>query len=242
MSLAPMRLQSEAFGPTRSEAEVYASLVPMANARVLELGCGKADVLRRLAGDHPESHFVALEVDAVQAALNAKSEAPANLAFGTGGAEAIPALDAAFDAVLMLKSLHHVPRAELDHALHEIHRVLRPGGLALFCEPVFAGEYNEVIRIFHDEEEVRSLAFDALQRAVATGLFALEQEVFFTRVVNFKSFAHFQEAVIGVTHTQHRLSESQLQRTRERFARSARPDGSATFEAPLRVDLLRRPQ
>ena len=145
-ALAPMRLKSGAFGPARSEAEVYASLVPMANARVLELGCGKADVLRRLAGEFPDSRFLALEVDALQGALNAKSEAPGNLVFGTGGAEAIPAIDDAFDAVLMLKSLHHVPRAELDRALHEIHRVLRPGGLALFSEPVFAGEYNEVIR------------------------------------------------------------------------------------------------
>ena len=53
----------------------------------------------------------------------------------------------------------------LDTALDEIHRVLRPGGVAWFAEPVFAGDLNEIIRLFHDEQVVRQAAFDALVRA-----------------------------------------------------------------------------
>ena len=42
--------------------------------------------------------------------------------------EDIPFPSGAFDLVLMLKSLHHVPLAHLDRALDEVARVLRPGG------------------------------------------------------------------------------------------------------------------
>ena len=55
----------------------------------------------------------------------------------------------------------------------EIHRVLKPDGLAYISEPVFAGEFNEIIRLFHDELAVREAAFAAVGRAVATGRFEL---------------------------------------------------------------------
>jgi 2-methylisocitrate lyase-like PEP mutase family enzyme len=67
----------------------------------------------------------------------------------------------------MFKSLHHVPVPLMDQALAEIRRVLKPGGLAYISEPVFAGEFNEVLRLFHDESIVRREAFSAIERAVA---------------------------------------------------------------------------
>lgn len=91
----------------------------------------------------------ALEVDARQHAKNLRDPLP-DLHFIQAGAQAIPLAAAAFDLALMLKSLHHVPLAQLDQALAEVHRVLKPGGLLYVSEPVFAGPLNEVIRLFHD--------------------------------------------------------------------------------------------
>ncbi len=51
-------------------------------------------------------------------------------------AEALPFADDSFDLVIGHAVLHHIP--DLDQAWREIHRVLRPGGLA-----VFAGEPSE---------------------------------------------------------------------------------------------------
>lgn len=221
------------------EEQVIAESLDLAGADVLDLGCGPAIVTRSLAAAYPGARFVALEVDAAQHALNSAREAPPNLVFGVGGAEAIPADDGSFDVVTMFKSLHHVPGAELERAMAEIRRVLRPGGTAYVSEPVFAGELNEILRIFHDEERVRGLAFDALRGAVAAGTFELVQERFFLAPVRYRDFAEFETRVIRATHSRHVLTSEQLDAVRERFLRHCRPDG-AVFDAPTRVDILRR--
>jgi SAM-dependent methyltransferase len=140
----------------------------------------------------------------------------------------------------MFKSLHHVPVERMDHAMAEIGRVLKPGGLAYISEPVFAGDFNEILRLFHDEKAVREAAFSAVERAVATGRFELASEKFFSTPSHFETFEHFEERILNVTHTEHRLSPDLYRRVREQFMRHMTPQG-ADFETPLRVDLLRKP-
>ena len=54
-------------------------------------------------------------------------------------AEALPFADESFDLVLGHAVLHHLP--DLDQAWREIHRVLRPGGIAVFAgEPSHYGD------------------------------------------------------------------------------------------------------
>lgn len=47
--------------------------------------------------------------------------------------QSLPFLDASFDGVLCMNALHHLP--SYAQALGEVHRVLKPGGAAVFCEP-----------------------------------------------------------------------------------------------------------
>jgi len=232
------------FGPAgqheQPESSVYEPLLHLAGARVLELGCGRAEATRAIAARHPDARITAMEVDRVQHAINLANRDLPNVEYVEGGAQAIPAPDASFDVVLMFKSLHHVPADALDQALAEIARVLVPGGLAYISEPVFAGAYNEIVRIFHDEERVRLAAFQALRRAVASGRFELACERFFLAPVAFASFEEFERRVIGVTHTQHRLTPQQFDATRSAFRAHIGPEG-ARFRQPMRVDLLRKP-
>jgi len=53
--------------------------------------------------------------------------------FVTARGQALPFGDAVFDGVLCLNALHHLPSYTV--ALAEIHRVLKPGGRAVFSEP-----------------------------------------------------------------------------------------------------------
>jgi len=53
--------------------------------------------------------------------------------FVTARGQALPFGDAVFDGVLCLNALHHLPSYAV--ALGEIHRVLKPGGRAVFSEP-----------------------------------------------------------------------------------------------------------
>ena len=98
-----------------NEVKLMLSTLPFDGASVLELGCGKAEKTRMLAETGRVREILALEVDAIQHALNLAAPVLPNVRFAHGGAEAIPASDASFDIVLMFKSLHHVPVALMGH-------------------------------------------------------------------------------------------------------------------------------
>ncbi len=236
-----MKLSDPASSAVRPEFLVYTACLALEDADIIELGCGRAEHARAIAGPYPGARMTAFDVDPVQYELNRSAAGPGNLRFALGGAEAIPAGDESADIVMMLKSLHHVSSGLLDRALREIRRVLRPGGLAYISEPVFAGELNEIIRIFHDERQARIDAFEALRRAVAEGDFDLVEERFFLAPVVYRDFAEFERDVIQATHSKHRLSADQLEGVRERFLSHAGPD-AAVFNMPMRVDLLRKPR
>ncbi|MBN8764513.1 MAG: class I SAM-dependent methyltransferase, partial [Thiobacillus sp.] len=148
------------------EADILDELLPLPGAKVLELGCGKADKTRLIA--RTAASVLALEVDTRQLAENQSAEKPDNVQFEFGGAEDIPVDDSSVDIVLMFKSLHHVPLERMDDVFSEIRRVLKPGGMAYISEPVYAGDFNEIIRLFHDERMVREAAFAAEVKAVST--------------------------------------------------------------------------
>ena len=234
-----MRIADAECTRTCDEQEIFASLLPLDGARVLELGCGTAVRTRELAELGRVDSIVALEVDEVQHRENLRITDLPGVRFELGGAEAIPQADGAFDIVLMFKSLHHVPMADMATALREVHRVLAPGGVAYISEPVYAGEFNDILRLFHDEQEVRRAAFDAVVAAVDAGLFELAAEEFFLAPTRFEGYPDFERRVLEVTHTQHRLSPEVRAEVRRRVEGLER-DGVVDFLAPIRVDLLRR--
>lgn len=240
MNAAAMWLKNPSMTEVCNRCEVFESLLPLAGARVLELGCGAAEVTREIAASAPGISITALEVDRIQYQKNLAITDLPNVKFALGGAEAISAPETSFDIVLMFRSLHHVPVESMDQALTEIRRVLKPGGLAYFEEPVFDGEYNEIMRVFHDEEFVREAAFLVLKRAVASRLMELVTERFFVTPKRFRDWQQFEKKIREETHTEHRLTPAQWEVVKTRFMRSMRPEG-ALFMQPLRVDLLRRP-
>lgn len=239
MSQTKMKLNDPSAYQTLTEADVLARHLVLQGNRLLELGCGSAWMTRLLAERFQAAEILATEVDRIQLDKNLAITDLPRVRFRYGGAEAIEALDGHFDAVFMFKSLHHVPRELLDQALGEIHRVLRPGGLAYFSEPVYWGEFNAVLSLFHDEEEVRQLAFDALCRAAAGGRFELQAEVFFQVPGSYASWEIFEERFLKVTHTHHDLSPQLYRRVKDAFLSHMTP-GGAHFLKPQRVDILRR--
>lgn len=210
-------------------------------ATLVELGCGAAAATRELAERYPESRIVGFEIDPIQHDKNKALGGPPNLEFRFGAAQHIDLPTASVDGVLMLKSLHHVPTPSMDKALDEIARVLRPGGLAYLSEPVYAGAFNEILRLFHDEKVVREAAFAAIQRCVAHGTLLLEHEIHFLSQSRFEGFSAFEERVIGATHTDFAIDDALLDRIRAAFLQHCDDTGAAVFLNPTRVDLLRKP-
>src|SRR3970282_1123321 len=142
ISAPRMRLMNPDITRACKEAEIYESLLELDGARVLELGCGKADHTRNIAQAHPGAQIIAAEVDQIQHAKNLAFAPPANLDFADFGAESIPLGDAGVDVGRMFVSLPPLPLDRMDDAFRKIHRVLRPGGHAYISEPVFAGAFT----------------------------------------------------------------------------------------------------
>jgi len=221
------------------EPDIYNRLLNLDDKHILELGCGSAEITRNIATTGRERKITALEVDEIAHHKNLQITDLPNVTFVLSGAQKIPLKDTSVDIVFMFKSLHHVPLALMDDAMHEINRVLKPGGLVYISEPVFAGEFNEILCLFHDEEKVREAAFDTVRKAVDDGLFKLVEELFFNSPMKFENFAEFEENVINVTHSNHKLDEKLYAQVKQRFNQHMGDDG-ANFLMPIRVDLLQK--
>lgn len=220
-----------------AEHEIYDELLELDGKRIVELGCGAAEITREIATSGHDRRLTAFEVDEIQHAANLQISDLPNVSFQTGGAEAIPLENRSQDIVFMFKSLHHVPIEHLDRAMQEIHRVLVPGGLAYISEPLYMGELNDVLRLFHDEKEVREAAFNAMEHAVENGLFTLKEEVFFKVPIKLEGFSEFAAKTINVTHTDHQLSEETYREVKTVFEKHFASNGG-DFTLPVRVDLL----
>jgi len=234
-----LQIQQENIRTVCNESEVWERLLTLNHADILELGCGTAELTRQIAERGTDRRITAMEVDKIQHAKNLQVADLPNVRFVAGGAENIPCDDKSFDIVLTFKSLHHVPQTRMDTALGEIRRVLSPGGRAYVSEPIFAGDFNDILCLFHDEEQVRKAAFTAVKKAVDDGKFHLVDEVFFLAPLHFADFSIFEQKVIGVTHSNHQLSDDVYRQVQKAFAAKMTDDG-AHFLQPMRVDVLEK--
>ena len=105
----------------------YGRIAP--GERVLELGCGTGEFTRRVVA--AGARLVALDLSAELLAI-ARSKGGVGAHFVRGNAEALPFPDGAFDVVYGCSVLHHL---DVESALGEVRRVLRPGGRLVFSEP-----------------------------------------------------------------------------------------------------------
>jgi ubiquinone/menaquinone biosynthesis C-methylase UbiE len=226
--------------PYLSDMELMSEYFPLQQGDLLELGCGAAQTARDLANKFPGSRWIATEVDQVQHEKNLATKGLSNLIFKSGGMQQIDLPDSSIDAVIMLKSLHHVPVDQMDAGFLELHRVLRQGGLVYISEPVYAGEFNQILSLFNDEKQVREQAFAAIQRAIESGLFELDKEVHFQSLSRYEGFADFEQRVLGATHSDFDLNDSLLATVESAFRPHIGVDGVAEFHNPMRADILRK--
>lgn len=234
-----MHISEQLIRKTLPECDIYNEVLSLDGECILELGCGRAEFTRAIATEGHDRKITALEVDELQHKKNILIDDLPNVSFKLDGAEAISMDDESYDIVLMFKSLHHVPVDLMDQAFREIHRVLKPGGIAYISEPIFMGSFNDILRLFHDEQLVREKAFNAIEDSVDSGLFKLVDELFFNTPVSFDSFNDFEDKIIKVTHTRHQLSDETYAAVKQLFMQYLETDG-AHFITPMRVDLLRK--
>jgi len=99
--------------------------------RALEVGCGTGVFLEAAATTGAD--IVALDLSAhLIAQARGRVAGAGKVRLSLGNAEQMPFRESSFDAVYGSSILHHL---NIDAALAEVHRVLRPGGRIVFAEP-----------------------------------------------------------------------------------------------------------
>jgi ubiquinone/menaquinone biosynthesis C-methylase UbiE len=111
---------------------------------VLDYGCGDGRIAVRLASDGARKvtgfDISEGQIEAARRSAQAKGVAD-RTEFLVADAHATGFPDDSFDLVVGVAILHHLDLAE---ALHEIRRILRPGGRAVFTEPL---QHNPLLRL-----------------------------------------------------------------------------------------------
>ncbi len=140
-------------------------------ARVLDLGCGGGHVSFNAAPRARE--IVAYDLSAEMLAVvaqAAKERGFANIVTKQGVAEQLPFPDASFDCVLSRYSAHHW--RDLDAALREAVRVLKPGGVVGIVDAIAPGRplldtFLQSIELLRDPSHVRDYSRTEWEAALA---------------------------------------------------------------------------
>jgi ubiquinone/menaquinone biosynthesis C-methylase UbiE len=94
---------------------------PLADKRVLDVGCGKGRFARVLGGQNPGADIWGLDISEEMLRF-----VPAGIHALAGSMTELPFADSAFSFVYATESLEHA--VEIDRAVDEMCRVLEPGG------------------------------------------------------------------------------------------------------------------
>jgi ubiquinone/menaquinone biosynthesis C-methylase UbiE len=113
--------------------------MPMtATARVLDVGCGTGELLRRLRAKYPEAVLAGLDPVAEMLAV-ARDKLSGKEDLRIGYADSLPWNSGTFDVVVSCNMFHYISHPV--EALREMTRVLRPGGslvLTDWCDDYLA--------------------------------------------------------------------------------------------------------
>ncbi len=98
---------------------------------VLDVGCGRGEILRHCARLGADAYGIDYARVAVSMSLNVierTGQRQGKIAVGQSDAKCLPFRDETFDRVLMFDVVEHLYPWELDQAIREVHRVLKPDG------------------------------------------------------------------------------------------------------------------
>ncbi len=107
-------------------------IMPLQGRSVLDLGCGAGWAVR-MAVARGASHVVGLDFSAT--ALQLARQHPSDASWVLADGSTLPFQDASFDRVFSHGAMEHFP--DVREGFRELHRVLRPGGVAVTVVPNF---------------------------------------------------------------------------------------------------------
>ena len=142
-ALVARRLINRSIGAFSTYDELFDLFDPH-DKTVLDYGCGRGWLTVRLAENGART-VTGIDVSAVQiehARLRAaERDVQERVSFLVADANATPFPDDSFDLIVGVAILHHL---DMERSLVEVKRLLRPGGEAIFMEPLW---HNPLLRL-----------------------------------------------------------------------------------------------
>lgn len=221
----------------QSDIEAIRSLMSVEGLDLVDIGCGAGATTRELVD--MGARVLGVEPDPVQAARNREAEAVPGLTFAEAGAADLPVESGTVDGVFFFRSLHHVPAAEMDAALAEAARVLKPGtGFLCVVEPGMEGTHFPVMRPFHDETRVRSKAQAALAR-IPQDRFASRSFYRWVQHPRYPDFETMADRFASMSFNDIRREDVETPEVRELFEQGRTGEGEYVFDQPMLLNLYK---
>jgi SAM-dependent methyltransferase len=222
-----------------SDLAMLERLVPPSGKDVVDVGCGGGALVRALA--ERGARVTGVEISESQLATAVEQDDGRGSRYLVGRAERLPLDEASVDVVVFMRSLHHVPRADLGGALVEARRVIRPGGAVYVAEPLAEGSFFELTRMVDDETEVRAAAQAALSEASDAGLHRATT-VDYDAPLSVAGLPGLRARIVAADPRRaHRFDElaAELAEGLERLGEPGKRPGEWRFLHPMRADVLR---
>lgn len=220
------------------DIDIFERLADWQGLDVVDCGCGNGSLAAGLA--KRGAIVTGIEPDPIQAEKNRGADPIPNVTLLEAPAQSIPRDDKSVDAVVFSKSLHHVPLDQMDNALREAARILKPDGFLYVLEPDIRGQFSQMVKPFHDETVVRANALEALDRTANT-VFADMDEYWYTNVVTFPDFETLEKRMSGSTFNAIEAVRVDTPEVRTAFEAGKAADGYA-FTNLMRVRIYRHPK
>lgn len=217
--------------------EVINQFVSLAGRHVIDAGCGDMTISRQLAENG--ANVLAIDPDPVQAELNRAALPIQNIEFAETGADSIPVEARTIDGVFFSYSLHHIPQAIYPQVFGEVLRVLKPDGFLFVIEPMDC-PWNDVMKLFHNEDREREAAWSALEELAVTSFTSAQAVTYhsFAQYESFDQFAkHFASRSFNSLYTEADVRRPEVEAA---FDRLGRPD--YRFQSPKQVMILKGPK
>lgn len=150
-------------------AEHFWQITP--GSKVVDIGCGPADVLEFLPADMDYVGFDPSPAYIARAKQRHAARPRAQFLTGTTVTFAEDERVRDADAVLCIGVLHHLEDAEALEVMAFARRNLKPGGRLLCLEPCFLAEHNRLANWVMRWDRGRNIRTEAAWRALLAGVF-----------------------------------------------------------------------
>ncbi len=173
----------EAWAAKRDSTHIVTLINPIGTDTIADLGAGYGYVANKVADQ--SKTLVAIEPDEKRARHMHRTYPKLDCVLAV--CEAVPFRDSSFEKSYAKKSLHHV--TDLERALHELNRILRPNGALVIQEPKPEGRWKLILWV---ERRIRGVHIDFL--TPDTFKERLEKSGFSTKLLEHKSNGFYLKA------------------------------------------------